>query len=77
MECKDVKDIYKFISIHNERTEESEANAHLISAAPDMYKIIEVLLGEVSELNQGYEERYSASEASEKAELILKKARGE
>ena len=67
-------DVHKFIKIENEHREESKANAHLIAAAPDMYK----LLSRLWELNcpQEYctEDEY---QALIEIEDLLAKARGE
>jgi hypothetical protein len=43
----ETKDIHKFIAIQNDYREESKANAHLIAAAPEMYKMIESLANEL------------------------------
>jgi len=54
-----------------------EANAHLIAASPDMYAMIEDLYQMLDKLNEGFNADCKATELSDKAELLLKKARGE
>jgi hypothetical protein len=61
-------------------TPEQEANAHLIAAAPDMYKMIETLIGNYQVAasvadHEGYETCYMQDEIL--AKLLLTKARGE
>ena len=84
-------DTHKFISIQNEHKEESEANAHLIAAAPDMYKMIESLTKElelaITSINvsimKGVTQQTETQpdlwdmESLHEAQLLLSKARGE
>lgn len=58
-----------------EACEQSKANAHLIAAAPEMYEMLDSLIGKIYEveINEGY---YFNGE-SEKIEKLLAKARGE
>ncbi len=64
-------------------SEEELANAALIAAAPDMYKVIEELCAEVESLDdiiygdRGCGEIQEPLESVVKARAILKKARGE
>ncbi|MCP5077511.1 MAG: hypothetical protein GY951_05575 [Psychromonas sp.] len=64
-------------------SEEELANAHLIAAAPEMYKIIEGLCVEAENLDdiiygdRGCGEAQEPLESVVKARAILKKARGE
>ena len=50
---------------------EREANAHLIAAAPDMYKMLETIVDSIAKTDIGSIEDMIA------IELLLKKARGE
>ena len=56
---------------------DAEANAHLIAAAPDMYTMIGDLADMVDKLNEGFNTDHKAIELSTRAEMLLKKARGE
>ncbi len=55
----------------------ANGDAHLIACAPDMYAMIKELADMMDKLNEGFNADCKATELSDKAESLLKKARGE
>lgn len=62
--------------------DEQESNAHLISCAPDMYEALKDLMSAMDDVVANSANipdciMYVVGEAQEKAEMAMKKARGE
>lgn len=73
---KDGRRIAVTIGSYPMRTRTEDANAHLISAAPELYAALERLYGRLLMSDRDGECRITAEEG-EMAEFALKKAKGE